>query len=50
VRELMEKAGEGCTPQCSDMCLNLLLDNPACDFQCNSPECNYDNGNCIITP
>merc|ERR1712224_782898 len=30
VKELMEKEGEGCTPQCSDMCLNTYLENEKC--------------------
>ena len=47
VRELMEMRGEGCTPQCSDMCLNSLLTNFGCDYQCNVPNCDFDNGMCM---
>ena len=47
VKQLMEKEGKGCTPQCSDMCLDASLDNLGCDYKCNTWECNYDNGQCI---
>ena len=47
VRELMRKDGMGCTRQCSDMCVDLLLENKGCDYQCNVPECNYDNRQCV---
>lgn len=46
VREVMEKEGEGCARQCSDMCLDLSLQEEGCDYQCNVPECNYDNNQC----
>ena len=47
VRELMRKDGMGCTRQCSDMCIDLLLENEGCDYQCNVQECNYDNRQCV---
>ena len=47
VKELMQKEGEGCTRQCSDMCLDILLENIGCDNECNVPECEYDNGMCM---
>eukprot|EP00944_MAST-04C_sp_MAST-4C-sp1_P015113 g15113.t1 len=47
VRELMANEGEGCTRQCSDMCLNMYLYNDGCDAACNVPECNYDNRQCV---
>eukprot|EP00944_MAST-04C_sp_MAST-4C-sp1_P006193 g6193.t1 len=48
VKDLMEKEGEGCTRQCSDMCLNTYLSNAGCDPACNVPECNYDNKKCTL--
>ena len=46
LKELMSKEGEGCARQCSDMCLNIMLKDSGCDFQCNVPECHFDNGKC----
>ena len=48
VKQLMEKEGKGCTPQCSDICLDAFLDNWGCDYECNTWECNYDNGQCMM--
>ena len=46
LRTLVSKDGEGCSEQCSPMCLNFYLENSGCDFSCNVPSCNYDNGKC----
>ena len=47
VKELMQKEGEGCTMQCSYVCLNFYLGNAGCDAACNVPECNFDDGMCM---
>ena len=39
-------ANQGCTPQCSSVCLNDLLQNKHCWYQCNSKKCKYSNGWC----
>ena len=45
--ELIRNAkDQGCLRQCSDMCLNIYLENGACDYACNVPNCNYDNQQC----
>ena len=49
VKDLMDKEGEGCVIQCSDMCLDLSRSDQGCDYQCNVPECNYDNFQCRYT-
>jgi len=47
VNELIRNAkDQGCLRQCSDMCLNIYLENGACDYACNVPNCNYDNQQC----
>lgn len=46
VQELMEAGGGGCERQCSEMCLDIYLDNAGCDQACNVPQCNHDNGKC----
>eukprot|EP00944_MAST-04C_sp_MAST-4C-sp1_P016026 g16026.t1 len=48
VKALMETHGKGCTRQCSDSCLDILLENMYCNNDCNVPECDYDNGKCVL--
>ena len=48
VKKLMDKEGEGCTRQCSDMCLeSTLYDQGVCGHECSIPECDTDKKQCI---
>ena len=47
VRELMGKEQGGCLQQCSEFCRYWLLGDGFCDYECNNPECNYDEGECL---
>ena len=44
-KSLMET--DGCKKQCSDMCLNIYLENNGCDYACNVPQCDFDNKQCL---
>ena len=36
-----------CAPQCSDYCVDYYFFNHGCDFGCNVPSCEFDNGQCL---
>ena len=48
VKDLMALEGQGCSPQCSIMCLDRSLLDYGCNHECNVPNCNYDNGKCSL--
>lgn len=37
-----------CKRQCSDYCTSFLYNDKKCEYECDSENCNYDNGKCII--
>ena len=47
IKTLVHEPGQGCTPQCSEYCLDYLKDNhPVCLRECDSEKCDYSNGKC----
>eukprot|EP00944_MAST-04C_sp_MAST-4C-sp1_P007229 g7229.t1 len=48
VKNLMAKEGEGCSLQCSAMCLDINRLDYGCNYECNVPNCQYDNGKCLL--
>ena len=47
IKNVVERSPEaGCKKQCSKYCLNVLLEEKTCVRDCNSKECDYQNGVC----